>query len=1810
MADRFKAFLAGTILALLPMAASAEGPVPPSRFIVERGVDFYGGDIRSIFDTSQATCEHACTREKECTAYTFNAAQNACFLKSSVGERSAFEAAYSGRLVETPQAILDRAQAIAADLDALRPADFRQAEQLAREIGQRYPVAGEAHLPDLVKAAAHAGADAAKAEPLQGRIVMLTDAPDAWLDLGRSYRAQAGDVWNYARNAVSAALNGVLRAEAPALRATALTQLAEALEADGRGRAGIDMLKASLALAPRQTTREHLADARGRHGFRVVDHAVSSDAAAPRACAIFSEPVAEDVDLEPYIRVTGHDLPVEASDRQVCIDGLKHGSRYEITLRSGLPAAASGEALLRDTTLDLYVRDRAPKISFAGRSYMLPKTAEAALPITTVNLDAVALRIHRVDDRNLLRAIQEQFFTADLNTYRENSLREQLGTQIWQGTGIVKRQLNEDVVTRLPLADAIGDSEAGVYVATARVPGDSEDWDDAATQWFVVTDLGLTTTLADDGLHVFVHGLSGAEAQEGVALTLLARNNEVLGKAVTDAEGYARFSPGLTRGARGLAPALLTAERKAGDFAFLDLTTPGFDLSDRGVEGRAAPGPVDLFATTERGAYRPGETVHTTILARDAQANAIDGLPLTVVVERPDGVEHLRRTAQDEGAGGRALSFDLTKTAMRGTWTLRIHADPEDAALSQMSFLVEDFLPQRIDFDLIAPKGRIGLADTPSIGIEAAYLYGAPAANLPIAGEAVVRAVRRLARFPNVEFGLADEQQDTWLKVLEPGFETDAQGRASVPLILPEDIQTSRPLSLSAVIRLRDGSGRPVERDLEIPLANDRPLIGLRTVSEGTLSSGEDAQFEVIAIGADGQRTAMAGAVWTLSRLNTRYQWYNLDGRWDYEAITTRERIASGDIAIGAEDGAKIVSAVDWGRYELRVTAKDDPAIATSTRFTAGWYAPVAGSGTPDTLNVSLDAETYTLGDTATLRVEARTEGTLLVQVLGSGLIASTRESIEKGTSEIALPVTEEWGAGAYVVATLLRPMDVKAKRNPARAMGLAWLPVDPGDRALEMAFVADDAAAPRGPLDASVRIAGLKAGETAYVTVAAVDVGVLTVTGFDFPKAPDFYFGQRALGADMRDVYGRLIDGLEGAMGQVRSGGGALGTSAAPPPIEDLVAFFSGVVKVDADGLATVGFDLPDFNGTLRLMATGWTAQGVGSAEKDILVRDPVVVSVTAPRFLAPTDESRVLIELAHAFGATGETHVVLDADAELSLGDTKQTVTLGEGEQARLSIPVTAKTVGDPEIRLVTTTPDGKRLTKTIRLPVRANDPVIARRNRIPLAASGGRFTIDDSAFAGLMPGTGRATLVIGPLATFDTAGMLNQLDLYPYGCTEQTTSRALPLLYYSQVAQSLGLAPGDSGIETRVNDAIQRILANQTGSGAFGLWHPFEGDFWLDAYVTDFLSRAKAAGYDIPERAFEAALTNLRNRVSYAGDFDRGGEALAYALMVLAREGRASIGDLRYYADAKGEAFGSPLAKAQLGAALAMYGEQRRADGMFRLASKGPTAPDDGWRDDYGTPLRDAAGVLALGVEAGSDVIDAGLFSQMIADRFEQKSHSSTQEKVWALLAANALLKDAATASIRLNGQAIDGSVIEVLDADALSGMPVTLENTGEDAASAMLTIFGVPTEPEPAGGNGYAITRSYYTLEGDAIAPGAVARNTRMVVVIDVDVQRSGAARLMVDDALPAGFEIDNPSLLRAGDLASLDWLPETARAEHAEFRSDRFIAAVNGAESFSLAYIVRAISPGVFRHPAALVEDMYRPEFRARTAAGTVRVTEE
>ncbi|MGH1355498.1 MAG: alpha-2-macroglobulin family protein [Thalassovita sp.] len=1804
-------FLIAATTAVFGVASTlAADVIPDKRLIVSRDMDFYGADVGQLFDTTYQACVNLCLADDSCQAFTFNSKSNACFAKSEISERKPYEGAWSARVVLNAPNAKARAEQRAGDLGFVGSTDLTRAKSQAQRIGGTHP-SGEQQPLDLLAAARRQSAneDWLNAMRWTGAALSHLDRSDLWAEYARTSllikTSSSSDKRKYADRARYGAINAYLRAENTAQQVSALQVMADAMERSRRGRDMIHALRLAQNLQPNRTDiQEALDKAIAKYGFRITEHKVESDLANPRVCAEFSEPlIATGEDYATYLRLPTANMAVEASGNQICLTGVDHGSRYRVTFRQGLPAK-SGEKLVKDVDLNFYVRDRSPRVSFPGRGYVLPRTTDAGLPIETVNLTEVDLTLRRISDRNLLRAIQDSYFGRPLSHWEEQEFSSEIAEEIWAGKGEVQMKLNRDMTTRLPMGEIIADLPAGIYALSAAQAGSDPYDSPGATQWFVLSDLGVSSLSGVNGMHVFVRSLSSTDAMEGVKVSLLSNANRVLGIVNTDANGYAQFDDGLTRGTGGASPALLVVEQGDQDIAFLSLKEPGFDLSDRGVAGREPSPPIDVFLTTDRGAYRAGETVFATVLARDGIAAALHDLPVTAILTRPDGVEYSRHLSAQDSAGGHVFQMPLGSTVPRGTWRLAIKADVDAAPLTTAKFLVEDFLPERIDFDIDLPKGPIKLATAPDMQISARYLFGAPAAGLTTEALIKLSETDALEGFPGYRFGRYDTRFSPRTDYVDGG-ETDAAGAVSIPFAVDDLGDADGPLSARITVNMYEGSGRPVERELTRVLTPMKPLIGIKPQFDDVVPEGTDAKLSILALDQTLNATEM-NVRWTVNRVERRYQWYQQYGEWNWEPITTRKRVVTGETTLGAQP-MQVTAPVEWGRYELVVENVDDPSISAATSFYAGWYAPADVSATPDTLELSLDRPDYKSGDTATLKIVPRYAGTALITVMSNRVIAMKTVEVSQGENMIPLEVTDEWGAGAYVTASVIRPMDVAAGHNPARAMGLSYAKIDPAEKQLSVSFDSPPEADPRGTLRAGVQIEGISEGDTAFVTVAAVDLGILNLTGFQSPDPSAHYFGQRRLGVEIRDVYGRLIDGMNGAMGQVRSGGdaGSAGRFQSPPPTEELVAFFSGPVQVGPDGRAEVEFDLPAFNGTVRLMAVAWSERAVGQAEAAVLVRDPVVVTASLPRFLAPGDESRLLLEIVHATGPAGRMGLDVTADG-VTLTNGPSGVTLAEKGRAELTLPIRANGIGDHMIRVALTTPDGRQLLKELTVPVRRNDPAVSTTRRFELAA-GKTFTLDENVFAGMLPGTGRATFTAGPLAKLNAPALLASLDRYPYGCTEQVTSRAMPLLYLSSVADAMGLG-GKYDVNKRVDQAIERVLTRQASNGAFGLWRAQSGDFWLDAYVTDFLSRARAAGHTVPDIAFRLAMDNLRNRLNYAPDFDMGGQDVAYALMVLAREGAASMSDLRYYADVKGGSFATPLAAAQVGAALASYGDQTRADTMFTRAASLIKPMQEGsaniWRADYGTHLRDAAAVLTLAVESGSSAVD----TDALAGRIGRVQRGlSTQESVWALMAAHAMVTDPGVSGLEIDGVPATGPLVRMLE-DRVTLKPAEIHNTRPQPVQITLTTTGVPEVPEQAGGYGYGIERQFFTPDGQALSLDQVQTGQRIVVVLTVTPYEKGGARLMVNDPLPAGLEIDNPRLLRTGDIREMDWL-KTAWAENVEFRSDRFLAAVDWRtdEPFRLAYVVRAISPGSFHHPAATVEDMYRPQYHARTDTGRVTV---
>lgn len=1805
------------LLSVLPLGqAATAAPVEQS---IERSEDsdYPGFDLRTVKNVGIDQCEKACLDDRTCRAFTYNVKAKWCFLKSDYGQINSFAGAVAGRLV-TASAEPDLGAP--PRLPFVSAALGKQADDLYNGIEMPADLAGQGleSLKALAQLELVNGDAPAALAALAAALSIAPDDAGLWLEMARGAATVRGDA-DMTGKTLLAAINAYDLSRTAAVRAEALALMGLAFEAQENHRAAIDALKESLDLVAARSVQARYNDLKARWGFRVVDHSIDADAASPRACVQFSEKLQTfGTDYAQFVTLNGAaPKAVEAKGQQICVEGLAHGARYRLSLRRGLPSSI-GEELQAAVDLDLYVKDRAPSVRFTGDSFVLPSTARRGIPLVSVNTTSANLKLYRIGDRNIAPLLANSQFLTQMSGYGADRIREENGELVWQGSIDIAQDVNKDVVTSFPVDEALPERKPGVYVLTATAGTVApNEWDDQATQWFVVSDLGLSTYAGTDGLHVFVRSLATAQPAAGVDLQLLARNNEVLGTARTDADGRATFSAGLIRGTAATVPAVLMASKDGADFVFLDMTRAGFDLSDRGVTGRPAPGAIDVYAWTERGIYRPGETVHAALLARDTEAQAIDTLPLTFVFLRPDGVEDRRMTGSGT-LGGYAVDLPTLATAMRGTWTLQVFTDPKGTPIAEKRFLIDDFVPDRIEFDLIGSVSEIVLGEEVPVSVNGRYLYGAPAAGLSLEGEIVLRHTREREAYKGYFFGLADEEASEAERLpLEDLGVLDEEGKTSFDAGLTELAYTTQLTDADIVVRLKEGGGRAVERKLTLPVRADGDRIGIKPEFSGDLAENAVANFNVIMIGDDGARKTAGDLRWKLVKIERDYQWYREGSSWRFEAVNRTRQVADGKVSADAANGGRVSVPVQWGRYRLEVETAAADGPASSVEFDAGWFVTASSTETPDALEVALDKSSYTVGETAKLKVSSRYAGQLMVTSGAETLISVQNVAIGETGGEVSIPVTEGFGAGAYVTATLYRPGNAQESRMPMRAIGISWLKVDPETRDLTVSLTAPDKTLPRQPLPIEVQVAGAGIGEEAYVTVAAVDVGILNLTRYEPPAPDNWYFGQRRLGLEIRDIYGRLIDGSLGATGRLRTGGdgGSVALQGSPPK-EKLVAFFSGIVKLDATGKARASFDIPQFNGTARVMAVAWSKNGVGHGTKDVVIRDPVVLTASLPRFLAPGDEASLRLDIANTDAPAGDYQLNIATNAMIATDAARasRTIRLEAGGKQSLRLPLKGMRTGDGEVTLTLAGNELSAMEQVLYVPVRPAVLPVTERRVIALAP-GQSLTVDGNLLADAQLAGASVALSVTRAADFDVPALLMALDRYPYGCAEQTTSRALPLLYLSELSKQNGLAD-DTEIKKRVQDAIYRVLSYQSSSGSFGLWSPGYGDKWLDAYVSDFLTRAREQGYDVPEQALVQALNNLQNALAYDVNVKDQGSQIAYALYVLARNRKASISDLRYYADTMLSDFPTPLSKAHLGAALALYGDAQRSKTVFNAAlqmtEQSVVQPVSLSRSDYGSLLRDGAAVLALAAESRPVPAIVPQLSPVVAKAWRNKKYTSTQEQAWMLLAARALQQGDESLKVEVNGAPQAGRYASRMTGDALLQTPVTLTNRSSDPVSAVVTTVAAPTTPLAAGGDGFAITRAYYTMDGEEVSVSEVAQNERYVVVLTVNESNDWASRILVQDLLPAGFEIDNPNLVNSAELSNFEWIGEV-QAAHTEFRNDRFVAAFdrNAGDNreFSFAYVVRAVTPGTYEHPAAYVEDMYRPQLSARTATGRMQVRE-
>lgn len=1558
----------------------------------------------------------------------------------------------------------------------------------------------------------------------------------------------------------------------------------------------------------------------------------------PEACFQFTRDLDDsgETNYADYVRVTpdtGSAVTVDGTS--LCVAGLEFDRDYSARLRSGLPSD-SGETLERAEEVTIAFSDKPAYVGFAGDGVILPRLEADGLGIETVNVESIEIAVYRVSDRSLARKsmVAGEVFGPNQYSYVwEQEDGKDVGVPVWTGALETNGDRNETATTVFALGAALNELKPGAYFVRAKdvSAGADERRSAQAWRWIMFTDMALTTYTGADGVDVFVRSISSARPINGVELSLIAANNDILATAITNADGRAQFDSAAVNGDYPLNPRMVMAYGPQDDFAALDLQRSPLDLSDRNVSGRAAPARLDGYVYLDRGIYRPGETAHISGLVRNDAGRAVDDRPLTVTVRRPNYTEAEARRIESLDIGAFTFDYDIPASAPRGEWRIDVTADGYEGTVGSRSFSVEDFVPQRLEVTIDTDeRSPIRPGTVRNVSVESRYLYGAPATGLSVEAEARLRLdPNPFPDFSAYRFGPVNGRFEERFLTLA-NTETDGEGKATIAMNVDDAPAYAAPMRADLVVGVVEPGGRVVRESARIPVRPNDYYVGLKLGNDAhSFGQGEMVEIDGVLLDWEGQ-VADGELEWRLVEEDYWFDWYRDGGQWKWRRSFRDILIAEGRGATGREQLATLVSQrLDPGTYRLTATRAGGKE-ASDIRFYVGWRSHASGADTPDQAALTLQNENVAPGARARLYLNPPYEGEAIVVVATDKVQLVQRMKVGADGREIIIDTDPSWGAGFYVMTTIVTPRDAGDRPVPRRAMGVSYVPFDMEARKLQVEINDPEILRPRQQLNLPIAISGATAGSQVMMTVAAVDEGILRLTKFQSPDPVDYFYGKKRLGVEIRDDYGRILHANLGAA--ARFGGDQLGGEGLTVVPTKSVALFTGLLTVGADGNVVAPIEVPDFNGELRLMAVAWSRDKLGSDSEPMTVRDEVPAELSLPRFVAPGDTASATLLIDNVDGAAGDYVVSVSGEGPIRLDQT-QTFTLAEGQNDTAVFSIETGEVGIGAVNLSVAGPNGFAVSR--RYPIQSRTPYFpVTEVRTAALDSGETFQLTNAVVGSFVPGSADVAVSFSRLRGVEPGPLLDGLYRYPYGCSEQLTSSAMPLLFVDVLGGEVGRGP-ERAVRPRIQKAINTLLDRQGPDGAFGLWRVSDryASPWLGAYVTDFLYRAKNEGFGVPEAALNKAYDSLANiaRVdrwysasyqtrAYEGansndttEFLRRRSA-AYAMYVLARAGRANLSDLRYFHDTLMEGTPSPLAKAHIGAALAMMGDRARAKSAFEKSIAAL-----GWQntgDYYQTSLRDTSGVLALAAEAGQTA-NVETLSENLVSVMKDPNRMHTQEKAFVLLASQALLRAAGPVSLSVDGQSIEDLPPAPFFAPNVGeiGDGIDYRNDGDGQIFRSLTVSGAPLTAPAAVDQGFSLTKRIATRDGRPAVLSTARQNDRFVIVLTGTAQSNRLHPAVVADLLPAGFEIE--TILKPEDgggngrSGPYSWVGELSYPRVSEARDDRFVAAIDvrGRQRFTLAYVVRAVTPGSFVMPGAVIEDMYRPGVFSRTPVGRVTIAE-
>lgn len=1418
--------------------------------------------------------------------------------------------------------------------------------------------------------------------------------------------------------------------------------------------------------------------------------------------------------------------------------------------------------------------------------------------------------------------------------------------------------------------DAEGGDRRGIFLVRAQAwDGDEAAARDYGSNWnnagslsdgrlLVVTDLGLVAKRSVDGSHdVFVQSIATGAPVAGASVEIIGRNGLPVLSETTDGEGHVRF-PDLKSFKNERAPVLYLA-RRSGDSSFLPI-----DGRDRwldfsrfevgGVESNADRGALAAYLFSDRGIYRPGEQIRAAAIVRSQDWSAnLDRLPLRLEVTDPRGIVVRRETYLAGAAGFGEILQPTKESSPTGTYTLSlsiVRSQYDADLIGSTTVQVRDFQPDRLRMKAgfssesldgwVAPESLEGY-------VHLENLFGTPAENRRVTAQLTLNpSIPSFRAFPDYTFYDPQFAREGYTEQLAETT-TNAQGDAKLTLNLQRFARATYRMHLVAQGFEADG-GRGVTAEAAQLVSSMPFLIGYKADGDlQYLSRGGTRSVSLIAINPQARAAAVDKLV--LARLETRYVSVLMrqqNGTYKYESRRKETTIEERPLAIPASglDLPLVTDAAGNFAYEVR--------DAQGERLARFDYQ-VAGEGNVTRaleknaeLELTLSKRDYAPGEEVELSIRAPYAGAGLITVERERVYAwhwfksSTTSSVQR----IRLP--EGLEGNAYVTVTFVRDAGSQEIYTSPLSYGVQPFSIDVDARRNQVTVQSPALAKPGE--EVTFRYSSARPSR---LVLFAVDEGILQVASYRTPDPLGHFFAKRALEVSTLQILDLILPefrqlGLAAAPGGDAEG--ALGKHLNPfrRKGEKPVAYWSGIVDADATP-RELKYVVPDyFNGTLRVMAVTVANDRIGVYDGRTLVRGDFVLSPNAPTTVTPGDEFDVSVGVSNNVAGSGQdasVAVTLQTDPALDVvGERTQQATIGEEHEGSVRFRLRARDELGPANLTFSARAGTAGATRRIDLSVRPATPYMTQIKAGVLARGQREIAIDRS----LYPHYRKLEAGASMLPLQFAHGFVSYLGRYPYACTEQIVSQAMPAILLKSRPE-FGYVRTEPGAD--ITGLVSELRARQSDAGAYKLW-PGSDEIveFVALYAQHFLLEAAEREEAVPGDLIANGNGFLRSVAARDGNNLTDERQSAYAIYLLTRQGQRMSTEIaaarkRLEERYRGQ-WEQDLTAAWLAAALDLMRQDRDAGQLIGRTRFGVGTTSDTYNDPM---TRDALLLFAMARHFPERLRDVpqetlGTLAQRVNDNYYHSLSAGT-----TLLALDAY-------SNATQGAARNLSLAEVLKdkrVHALDLADVTFPKTQfSEQASALRfmnnTDLGAYYTIEQSGfdrkppteaiRNGFEVLREYTDASGKPLTSIDMGQQVDVHLKFR-SIDRDSVSSMALVDLLPGGFELVVPSqeaqtpFSEASVNASgegdgeeydagtgfSDWScqvcvgPTKAALHYADMREDRVVFYVNAGKDMSeIVYRIKATNVGNYVVPPAYGEAMYDRSVMGRSAAGKLAVSRQ